>query len=111
LALVQYFLTKFSLRHATLAWLVIFIPAAVNLFRGPHDPWVLIFLKTFLLRHATVAWRDTFLQAATDFLPDPRFSRVLSFHFWRRSAARFWTLRHFLGSPTGISAAFSLGIS
>jgi hypothetical protein len=65
----------------------------------------------FLLRHATFARWDTFLQAAADFFLDPRFRRVLSFIFWRRSAARLQPLRHFLGSPTGIIAASPLGIS
>jgi hypothetical protein len=65
----------------------------------------------FLLRHATFAWRDIFLQAAADFLLDPLFPWVLSFRFWRRSAARFQTLCRFLDSPTGITAASPLGIS
>jgi hypothetical protein len=33
--LVQSFLTTFSLRHATVAQLVVFLPVTVNLFRGP----------------------------------------------------------------------------
>jgi hypothetical protein len=65
----------------------------------------------FLFRHATFAQRDTFLQAAANFRPDPIFPRVLSLIFWRRSAARFRTLRRFLGSPTGITAASPSGIS
>jgi hypothetical protein len=59
--------------------------------------------KMFLFRHATFAWRDTFLL-------DPRFPRVLSFLFWWRSAARLQTLRRFLGSPTGITAASFLDL-
>jgi hypothetical protein len=34
--LVQSFLTNFSLGHAILAWRVIFIPAVVNVLRGPQ---------------------------------------------------------------------------
>jgi hypothetical protein len=44
-------------------------------------------------------------------LLDPLFPRFLSFGFWRCSAARFQTLRRFLGSPTGITATSSVGIS
>jgi hypothetical protein len=34
-SLVQSFLTTFSLHHATVARLVVFLPVTVNLFRGP----------------------------------------------------------------------------
>jgi hypothetical protein len=67
-------------------------------------------LTNFLFRHAIFARRDT-LQAAANFLLYPRFPRVLSFPLWRRSAARFQTLRRFLGLPSGITAASSLGSS
>jgi hypothetical protein len=55
--------------------------------------------------HATFARRNTFLQAAANFLLNSQYPWVLSLIFWRRSAARFRTLRRFLGSPTGITAA------
>jgi hypothetical protein len=79
LALVQSFLTKFSLRHATIAWRVIFIPAALNLLCGPQFPWVPIFLMAFFLCHATVAQLDTYLQVAANFFPDPKSLRISSF--------------------------------
>jgi hypothetical protein len=65
----------------------------------------------FLFRHSTFSRRDIFLQAAADFLLDALFPRVLSFLLWRRSAAKLQTLRRFLGSPAGITAASSLRIS
>jgi hypothetical protein len=70
-----------------------------------------MFLKRFLLSHANFARRDTFLQAAADFLMDPLFCPVLSLPFWRRSAASLQILSRFLGFPTGIIAASSMGIS
>jgi hypothetical protein len=109
--LVQSFMMTFSLRHATVARLVVFLPVTVSLFCGPQFLWVLTFLKRCLFRHATFAWQDTFLQAAADFLLDQRFSLVLSFLFRWHSVVRMQTLRHFLSSPTGITAASSLGIS
>jgi hypothetical protein len=99
------------MRRATFEQGVVLILAATNSFRRPHFSRIRIFLKRFLLRHATFALRDTFLQAAADFFLDSRFLRVLSFLFWRRSAARFQILRRFLGFPTGITAASPLGIS
>jgi hypothetical protein len=97
--------------RVTFALWAILIPAGENSFRGPQLSWVPIVLTSVLCRHVTFAWRDTFLQAAANFLLDSRFPRVLFFLFWRRSAARFSTLRRFLGPPTGITAASPLGIT
>jgi hypothetical protein len=38
--LVQSFLTTFSMRHAAVARLVVFLPVTVNFFRGPQFFWV-----------------------------------------------------------------------
>jgi hypothetical protein len=46
----------------------------------------------FLFRHATFAQWDTFLHVAANFLLYPQYSWVLSFGFWWRSTATFWTL-------------------
>jgi hypothetical protein len=109
--LIQFFLTTFLLRHATVARLVVFLPMTVHLFHGSQLSWIRIFLMRFLLCHTTFAQQETFLQAAADFLPYPRFIWVLSFLFWRCSAARLQTLCRFLSSPTGITAASPLRIS
>jgi hypothetical protein len=87
------------------------VHATANSFHDSRLAWIQIFLMRFLFRHATFARRDTFLQAAADFLLDPLFPRVLSLIFWRRSAAILQNLRRFLSSPTGITAASSLGFS
>jgi hypothetical protein len=101
----------FLLRHAVSARRGTFLRATANSFRDLRLSWIRIFLTSFLFRHATFALRDTLLQSAADFLLDPRYPRVLSFLFQRRSSARLQTLRRFLGSPTGITAAPPLGIS
>jgi hypothetical protein len=88
--LLQSFLTTFSLRYASVARLIVYLPVAVNLFHGSQFSWIRICLTKFLLCHST------FLQAAADFLLDPLYPRVLSLLFWRRSAARLQTLRRFL---------------
>jgi hypothetical protein len=97
--------------RATSAQRVVLILVAANYFRRPHFSWIRIFLKKFLLRHANFARQEPFLQAAANFLLDSQFPWVLLFFLWRRSAARLQTLRRFLGSPTGITAASPLGIS
>jgi hypothetical protein len=38
--LAQSFLTTFSLRYATVARLVVFLPVTANLFHGPQFLWV-----------------------------------------------------------------------
>jgi hypothetical protein len=63
------------------------------------------------LLHATVAWRVIFLPATISLLLDSQFARILLSGFWRRPAARYQSLRHFLSPLTGITAASSLGIS
>jgi hypothetical protein len=97
------------LRHATFARRGTFLRARANSFRDSRLAWIRIFLILFLFRHANLVRRDTFLQVAADFLLDPLFPRVLSFFLRRRYAARFQTLRRFLGSPNGISEAFPVG--
>jgi hypothetical protein len=101
---------KLSLGHATLAWRVIFIPAAVSLFRGPHIPWVPIFLKKFLLRNVTVAQPDTFLQAAANFFPRPQSLHVCFSGSPRRPAAGFLSLCRFVCALTGFTMASSLKV-
>jgi hypothetical protein len=91
--LIQFFLTTFSLRHATVARLVIFLPATIHLFHGSQLSWIRFFLMRFLLRHATFARQETFLQAAANFFPDLQLLRVSSFGTPRRPAARFRSLR------------------
>jgi hypothetical protein len=93
-----------SFPRVTFALWVILILAGENSFGGPQLSWVPIVLTSVLFRHATFERRNTFLQAVADFLLDPLFPRVLSFSFWRRTAARFRTLLRFLGPPTGITA-------
>jgi hypothetical protein len=41
--LVTILLKMFLLRHATVAWHVIFLPAAANFFPDPQSPWVSLF--------------------------------------------------------------------
>jgi hypothetical protein len=101
----------FSLRHATFAQWIISLRVMANSFTVHSFPGSKSSLQVSFFCHATLAWRDTFLQAAADFLLDPLFPWVLSFIFWWRTAARFRTLRCFLGSPTGITVASPLGIS
>jgi hypothetical protein len=78
-----------SLRRATPARRVTFIPAAVISFRSPQFLCVHDFLKMFLLRHATVARQDTFLQAAANFSRDPQIPRFSSFGSLCRPAVAF----------------------
>jgi hypothetical protein len=107
--LVQSFLTSFSLRHDTVGRQVVFLPATVSLFRGPHFPWVPILLKRFIFCHATLPQLDTFLQAEANFLPAPQSPRVISFGPSRRPAAGFLPLCRFFRPLTGFTTASSLG--
>jgi hypothetical protein len=105
----SYLLRSCPLSRATSARCIISLRATASSFRDSRLAWIRIFLLRFLYRHANFARLDTFLQAAADFLLGPRYPRVLSFSFWRRSADRFRTLRRFLGPPTGNTAGLSLG--
>jgi hypothetical protein len=93
--LVQSFLTKFPLHHATLARRVILIPAMANSLRGPKFFSVRIFLKMFLLHHATAAQWDAFLKEAANFLRDPRSPQVSFFGSPHHPAVSFWPLCRF----------------
>jgi hypothetical protein len=99
-----------SLRLCHAQW-VIFLPAAVNSFRGPQFLWVRMFRKMFPSRHATAARRDTFLQAANNFLRNPHSPRASSFFSPRRSAAKCRPLFCFFVVPQDFTAAFSVGTS
>jgi hypothetical protein len=92
------------LRHSTLTWRDTFLQAAANLRRGPQFPWVRIFVAIFFLRHATLARRVIFLPATVNLL-NSQFAWILSFGFWRRSAATFRPEHRFLSPPTGITVA------
>jgi hypothetical protein len=75
-----------SLRHDTLVWRIIFIPAVVNLLHGPQFTCASIFLTAFFLRHATVARLDTFLQS--QLLPG---TKITSGQFlWLSTSPRSW---------------------
>jgi hypothetical protein len=87
------------------------ILVVVSFLHGPQFSWVLIFLKSLPFFHAIPAWWDILLPAVVTLFRNPQYPWALSFGFWQCAAASFWTPCHFLSSPTGITAASSLGTS